>query len=216
MKKIAEERYSKPAKVIPNFVDTENFRPAESKEDLILYAGRLHWSKGVEYLIKAYGLLKKDFPSTRLLICGGGDQRRSLALTVQENDIPDVEFMGVVDQEKLAHLMGLTKAFVLPTTTYEGHPKALIEAMAYGTACIATDVPGNRDVIGHMTNGLLVAPKDISSLYQALLLLHTDERLLKRLARNAYLFAVEHYSIKKTLLMEVQTISYWTQENFHF
>jgi glycosyltransferase involved in cell wall biosynthesis len=60
----------------------------------------------------------------------------------------------------------------------EGLPKALLEAMACGKACIATDVPGCRDAVRHEDTGLLVPVKDSTALAAAIgrLLNNPDER----------------------------------------
>jgi glycosyltransferase involved in cell wall biosynthesis len=206
LKDIVVREYRRAAEVIPNFVDTDVFHEAHEKEDYVLYAGRLHWAKGIEYLIRAFGLLKTEIPSARLTICGSGDHAPVLERLVEQEGVEGVSFLGVVPQDRLAQLMARAKAFVLPTVNYEGHPKALIEAMACGTACVATNVPGCRDILRHGETGLLVEPKNSIDLSEALLRLHKDENLTETLGRNAHAFALAHYSIEKTFLREVQLI----------
>lgn len=213
LRRIVEEKYKKPAEVISNFVDTELFQRKTKKENFVLYAGRLHWAKGIEYLIRAFGRLNEQVHGTHLLICGEGDHGPALRQLVVNEGIADVDFLGVVPQDRLAELMARAKAFVFPTVNYEGNPKALIEAMACGTACVATNVPGNRDIITHNVNGLLVPPKDPDPLHRALSLLFVDEKLRAELGRNAHLFAVDNYSVERTVSREVQFIDNWIQRN---
>ena len=66
--------------------------------------------------------------------------------------VTDVEFYGRVSNADVLQLMWSATIFVLPTLTMEGHPKALIEVMAFG----ASDVVGNEDVILNGETGLLV------------------------------------------------------------
>jgi glycosyltransferase involved in cell wall biosynthesis len=209
---IVAEKYKTPAEVIPNFVDTNVFHEAHEQEDFVLYGGRLHWAKGVEYLIRAFKLLKREIPGTRLIICGSGDYAPVLRKLVTDEGIANVDFVGVVGQERLAKLMARAKAFVLPTVNYEGHPKALIEAMACGTACVATNVPGNRDVLRDGDTGLLVQPENSVELYKALLRLEKGNHLRAALGRNARIFALDHYSVEKTLLKEVELIYRFTRQ----
>lgn len=168
LKGMAENNYQKKAVVIPNFVDFNVFNKSHQKEDQIVYAGRLHWSKGVEVLLSVFKEIVRDFPGYRLIICGTGDLESSLKQRVTTESIPNVEFLGSVEQDRLAQYMAKAKVFVLPSLTSEGHPRVLIEAMASGTACVATRVPGNTDVITDNVNGLLVDPRDPSSMFQAI------------------------------------------------
>lgn len=96
-----------------------------------------------------------------------------------------VEFRGAIPNAAVMELLQRASIFVLPTLTMEGHPKALVEAMACGTACIATNVPGNHDVIVHEVNGLLVPPGDAGALARAIGRLLDLPELRTRLANTA-------------------------------
>ena len=206
LKEIAEKKYKKRAVVIPNFIDARVFHKTDGKEDHIVYAGRLHWSKGVEFLLAAFKEVVRVFPGYRLLICGSGELDGSLKQMVVKEGIPNVEFLGVISQDVLSSRLAKAKIFVLPTITYEGHPKALIEAMASGTACIATRVPGNRDVITDGTNGLLVEPRDSDGISEAISRILSDETLRKRLESASYNFA-ERYRLTDVLREEAALIN---------
>jgi glycosyltransferase involved in cell wall biosynthesis len=79
-------------------------------------------------------------------------------------------------------LLAETDIFVLPTWARNGHeegcPVALLEAMAAGKSCVATDVAGSRDLVEHGVSGLLVAPESVGQLVDALrqLLSSSDQR----------------------------------------
>jgi glycosyltransferase involved in cell wall biosynthesis len=66
----------------------------------------------------------------------------------------------------------------------EGLPKSLIEAAAVGRAIVATDVPGCREVVTHLMNGLLVPPRDSKALAAALLVLINDPELRSKMGRE--------------------------------
>lgn len=206
LKGLVEMKYHKKAVVIPNFVDFNVFNKTPQKEDHIVYAGRLHWSKGIEFLLSAFKEVVRDFPSYRLIICGTGDSESSLRQKVVGESIPNVEFLGSVKQDRLARYMASAKAFVLPTLESEGHPRVLIEAMASGTACIATRVPGNKDVITDSVNGLLVEPRDSASIFAALSRILGDGTLRNRLESEAYNFA-QKYSFTDIFHSEVSLIN---------
>ncbi len=109
-----------------------------------------------------------------------------------------VHFLGHIDDVP-AFLTEMDVA-VLPTWAkwrMEGCPVALLEAMASGTACVATDIPGVRDIIQHERNGLIVPPEDSDTLARTLAWLAADPDLRYRLgvaARKCVLarFTVAH------------------------
>ena len=210
LKNIAEQKYKKRAVVLPNFVDVSVFKKSDDKENYIIYTGRLHWSKGVEFLLTAFKEVVKSYPDYRLLICGAGESERSLREMVTEEIASRVAFLGSIKQDQLAPLLAKAKVFVLPTFTYEGHPKALIEAMASGTACVATKVPGNKDVIIDNITGRLVEPKDSRRLAKVLLEILGSDELRTRFESAGRDFAMNHYDLKRIIEQERLIISKYT------
>ena len=206
LRSIAEKNYHRKAVVIPNFVDFRVFDKTSQKDDQIVYAGRLHWSKGIDVLLSAFKEIVRNFPSYRLILCGTGDAENSLRERTTKETIPNVEFLGPVKQDELAQYMARAKAFVLPTLESEGHPKALMEAMACGTACIATCVPGNKDVITDNVNGLLVGPGDSRGIFQALSRILSDGAFRNSLESEAYRFA-KKYSLTAVFRSEISLIN---------
>jgi glycosyltransferase involved in cell wall biosynthesis len=202
LKRKLKNIYHKDSVVIPNFVDISRFKPMQ-KENYILYAGRIYWHKGIDYLLEAFAEVEKSF-DIRLKLAGIGDID-FYKDKVKKLGIRNVEFLGSVDNSKMPDLMGKAKIFVLPTVTREGHPKALIEAMACGCACIATDVPGNNELIQNGKNGLLVMPKDKESLLKALVKVLSNESLRVTLSENARKTA-EKFSVENTLYKEIELI----------
>jgi len=202
LKRKVKNIYHKDSIVIPNFVDISKFKPMQ-KEDYILYAGRIYWHKGISYLLEAFAEVEKNF-DVRLKLAGIGDID-FYKDKVKKLEIKNVEFLGSVDNSKMPDLMGKAKIFVLPTVTREGHPKALIEAMACGCTCIATDVPGNNELIQDGENGLLVMPKDKKSLLRAFVKILNNENLRIKLSKNARKTA-EKFSIENTLYKEIELI----------
>lgn len=197
-----KEAYKKDSIIIPNFVDTSKFKPL-GKENYILYAGRIYWSKGIDYLIEAFASVEKQF-DIKLKLAGLGDLDLYKE-KAKKLGIKNIEFLGSVDNDKMPEIMGKAKIFVLPTVTREGHPKALIEAMACGCACIATDVPGNKELIKNGENGLLVRPKDSNSLKEAIIRIIKDENLRSNLSEKARKMASK-FSIENTLYKEIKLL----------
>ena len=109
--------------------------------------------------------------------------------------------MGAVAIENYAEYLRKAEVFVLPSLTMEGHPKALIEAMACGCKCFASDVPGNRDVLNEAScNGLFEAGNEIS-------LLNYFEKIVSIDSQKSYSFAVNSYAKEKLFAIECKLLS---------
>lgn len=183
--------YRKSTVLLPNWVNLSRVNSEEKNiersKDLILYAGRLHWLKGVNILIEAFAQIKPSHAQARLVICGAGEENEESKLRAQVESLglTDVEFRERIENTKVLELMHSAAIFVLPTITMEGHPKSLIEAMACGAACVATDVPGIQNVITNGENGLLVPPSDAVALARTISYLLSEPRIGLELGRNA-------------------------------
>jgi glycosyltransferase involved in cell wall biosynthesis len=104
---------------------------------------------------------------------------------------------GVAD---VPALLAEADVFALPTWAkwrMEGCPIALLEAMACAKACVATEVPGSRDVIVNGANGLLVRPEDVDSLAQALGVLASSTELRRSLGAAARRRILENYTLDR-------------------
>lgn len=182
-----ERKYGLPTELLPNWVDVPEVLPPWDKRTpgAILYAGRLHRIKGVDVLINAFVQVADAYPHAALTICGTGEQEQSLRDSISAGVAERVVFVGRVENSDVLKRMARDQVFVLPTTTSEGHPKALLEAMANGMACVATDVPGNRDMIERNVTGVLVPAKDAAALGKTLSTLLDDGDLIARLGTAA-------------------------------
>jgi glycosyltransferase involved in cell wall biosynthesis len=110
-----------------------------------------------------------------------------------------IHFLGGIGD--IPALLSETDIFVLPTLHRgEGCPVSLLEAMACGKACIATDVPGSRDLIVHGESGWLVPPEDPDALAHALRGLANDPGLRARLGQAARLRVVQHFTIEQEVV----------------
>jgi glycosyltransferase involved in cell wall biosynthesis len=108
-----------------------------------------------------------------------------------------VTFLGEV--QDVPALLAELDAFVLPTWNewrMEGCPVALLEAMSSGLPCVATDIPGSRDVVEAETSGILVPAKDAAALAAALERLAADPALRRTLGEAARGRAVRKYAIE--------------------
>lgn len=168
-----------PYEVIPNGCDTEQFKNLnkdicrkklniETNEKIILFVGRLHPVKGIEYLVDAMVHIQKRYKNTKLLIIGNGEQKRELEKRVNNYKLNDfVQFIGELPHSQLPDFFVASDFFVLPSIS-EGFPNVLLEAMAAGLPVIGTKIPGIPEIINNSRNGILVEPKDSLAIARAI------------------------------------------------
>jgi phosphatidylinositol alpha-mannosyltransferase len=181
--------------VIPNGVDLSHFhtgvKPIPGYNDgkiNILFVGRLEKRKGANYLLNAYGDLKKRCPNTRLIIVGPGvNLRRRYELKVKLCKLKDVVFTGGVKYEDLPRYYQTAHIFCAPATGRESFGIVLLEAMALGKPIVATSNEGYSSVLTDGEQGLLVPPKNSKALSKALQHLIEDGSLRDKLGANGLL-----------------------------
>lgn len=184
------DRYHRPTVLLPNWVPDppdDAGPPRDRETGLIVYAGRLHRAKGLDGLMQAFHAARVGHPGARLEILGSGEERERLEALAAQLNPGSVSFRGTVPHDTVLERLEACAIFVLATTTMEGQPKALLEAMARGAACVVTDVPGNRDLVVDGISGLLVPPGDSAALARALERLLGDPALRARLGHAARL-----------------------------
>lgn len=188
--------------VIPNFVETDRFRPvdtAPNKRFRVGFVGRLDQQKNLFELVDAMAGLDAE-----LVLIGYGPQKDALAAKASDNKV-DTQFMGNVANTELPALLNSCQLFVLPSL-YEGHPKALIEAMACGLPVIGTNVAGIRELLTDGKNGLVCEP-DAGSLRVAIQRAMDDGGLRERLGREARIFTEQHFSLERVVDLELSMLN---------
>lgn len=176
-------------------VDTDLFtvRPAPS-EAVILHAGRLMRSKGVEEFVE---VARRLAGRARFVVAGYSEDGAPDSIPV--SDLERLDREGIIvwlgNRRDMPEVIASATAVVLPTTYPEGVPKVLIEAAASGRPTIATDTPGCREICIHEETGLLVPPGDIDALESAVRRLLDDTELRSRLGRRGREIAVDRYSL---------------------
>jgi len=111
----------------------------------LLYAGKLSFAKGVDWLLHSASDLKPLGIHLHLAGSGSGDEARLCRELAVKSDVP-VTVHGRLNQQQLANLMRRCHIFILPSF-YEGLPLVLLEALASGCRIITTDLPGCRELL---------------------------------------------------------------------
>lgn len=177
---------------IPNWVDTERFRPFGYNDGKIaIYVGRLVAEKN---LVRAARALRQAGWTFQCI--GEGPERVAL-------EAEGAVCIGAASWESLPSLLNGASLFVLPSLS-EGHPKALIEAMACGLACAVSDrVEG---VIRQGDTGLVFGAEDEASMERTFRTLREDRALRHSLGLAARHEAVQKYDIQAVLPREVALV----------
>ena len=170
--------------VIMNQVDARFFdRPPVEKRRDVVTVGRLTAQKNQALLIRAFA--KVPDRGDRLIIYGEGELREALTALVRELGLEGRVLLPGLSRD-VAEDIRAAKVFVL-SSDYEGMPNALLEAMALGLPCVATDCPcgGPAAVIRDGDNGLLIPVGDEQALTAALASLTWDFDAREQLGRAA-------------------------------
>jgi glycosyltransferase involved in cell wall biosynthesis len=194
--------------VIPNGVDTDTWRPAPlagsasslelgdlrqrfAGRRVFLYMGRVATEKNVEALIKAWRLVRPA--GCVLVIVGDGPLRSALQAT---GDEADLVWWGYEPRlERRVAFQQLAEVFLLPSLV-EGLSLALLEAMASGTACVATDAGADGEVLEGGA-GIVISTQGVTTQLRTLIPVLRDQPVLTaELGRRARQRALERYTLE--------------------
>lgn len=187
--------------IVPNYVDTSLFRPGEStgSGQQLIFIGRLEPQKNIGALLEAITRL-----DVHLQIIGNGSLKDELK-SKYGNMNGRLAWIDRVPHAQLPGHLNKADVFVLPSH-FEGHPKALIEAMSCGLAVVGADAPGINGVITNGGNGVLCGT-DADSIEQAIRNLLANQSLRRRLGKSARTFAENNYSLDSIAQKENDLLS---------
>ncbi|MBD2665740.1 glycosyl transferase group 1 [Richelia sinica FACHB-800] len=189
--------------VIPNGVDTAKYSPGYSQvktefgaERLFVYQGRIAPEKNIEPLLRAWR--QSDLgPDSKLLVVGDGPLRASLEpFYGSEYNIIWLGF--VAGEERRIEILRGADVFILPSLV-EGLSLSLLEAMACGLACLATDVGADGEVL-EKGAGVVINTKTVRSQLRTLLPLFQDHpELTTLLGQKARKRVLERYTLSDNI-----------------
>lgn len=152
-------------------VDTVHFKCSTEPVGIptVILASRMIWDKGIGEFVSAARMLKQDGLNCRFLLVGASDPDNPRSISEETlncwHNEGVVEWLG--HRKDIPEILSATNVVVLPSYR-EGVPKILIEAASCGRAIVTTDVPGCREIVRHNENGLLVPPRDVKTLADAI------------------------------------------------
>jgi 1,2-diacylglycerol 3-alpha-glucosyltransferase len=159
--------FHRPVEIVPNGIEVERFHPHIDRPDwrarcglpevpLVTYLGRLTQDKGVHRFLDAVSSLspRADFSA---VVGGAGPEEARVRERIRTDPTlaGRVRFLGPVAEEEKPALLSQTDVFVLPSTS-DTASIALLEAMACGASCVASDVGGPAELVDDGVTGRLV------------------------------------------------------------
>lgn len=173
--------YAKSSRIANKYIDKCIEIPAlfkeKNKEEVLLvpntigFCGRIVEEKGIDVLIKAFSIIKKEITDARLLIAGdyqnvvGGSIYPRLKTLIEKENISDITFLGKVKEEELAKFYSSLSVFVLPSiNSLEAFGLVQLEAMSCGVPVVASNLPGVRTIVNNTGMGLIAEVGDYKDL----------------------------------------------------
>ena len=188
----------KEIKVIPNFVDTDLYKPklngefkkhiAEENEKVLVHTSNFRVVKRVADTIKIFEKIHDKIPSKLILVGDGPDRSECERLCRQKGLEDKVKFLG--KQDALVEILTSSDIFLIPSQS-ESFGLAALEAMACGLPVISSSVGGLPELIRHNETGFIAEIGDIDRMAKYTLELLTNERKYKIFSDNARSRAVD-------------------------
>lgn len=205
MKKETEKYTEKEILVTPFGVDTNKFKPFNNKRnDNCIVIGTiksLEDKYGIDYLIKAFNIVKNKNPNKNIIlkIAGVGSKLENYKKLVQELSLEKyVEFLGFIDQNEIIKRFNEFDIACFPSTLdSESFGVAAVEAQACGTSLIVSDVDGLKESTNPGVTSLMVRRKSVNDLAEKLELLIENSDLRKELSLNGRKYVLDNYDMNK-------------------
>jgi len=157
--------------------------------------GRLTEQKGHTYLLDAFAQVMRVLPAARLLVIGDGELRPTLERRATRLGLHgSVIFTG--RREDVPRLMMALDVLALPSL-WEGFGLVLLEAMAAGKPIVASRVSAIPEIVADGETGLLVPPRDVKALAQALLALLHDPQRATEMGRRGRLRLEQEFTVER-------------------
>jgi glycosyltransferase involved in cell wall biosynthesis len=142
----------------PNYPDPAAPAHVPPQSPVILFAGRLIPEKGIDALLEALPLVRKEFPETTLRIAGSGVLENSLRDSASSAGLGDaVRFLGWLPPDQLRHEMSHATLLVAPSRMIEGQNLVVTEALSVGCPVATTPRGGVMDLVTDSATGFVIS-----------------------------------------------------------
>lgn len=199
-KTITNYDINKEIEVIPNFVDTELFKPnkdltfrehiAPKGEKILVHTSNFRVVKRVADVIRVFEQVVKEIPAKLLLVGDGPDRSECERLCRELNIYEHVKFLG--KQDGLVEILNASDLFLIPSQS-ESFGLAALEAMSCGLPVISSSVGGLPELVRHNECGFIAEIGDVDRMAKYALDLLTNEKKYEVFAQNARNRAVNNF-----------------------
>jgi N-acetyl-alpha-D-glucosaminyl L-malate synthase BshA len=177
-------------RVIPNFVDTDVFRPAKRRaEALVVHVSNFRPVKRSADALRAFYLVRKKRPAKMLFIGDGPEAAAVKTLAKKLRVADDVEFRG---EDRDVQAVIAKSRVLVSTSEFEGFGLAPLEAMSCGVPVVATDSGGVREVVSDDC-GFVVPVGSVEALAEKMRAVLDDGALARRMGEAGRARAEKHF-----------------------
>jgi N-acetyl-alpha-D-glucosaminyl L-malate synthase BshA len=205
-KTITNYDIQKNIEVIPNFVDTELYRPMDScslrkhiapnDEKILVHTSNFRQVKRVPDTLKILARVIEEVPAKLVLVGDGPDRSECERICRQLNLCDHVKFLG--KQDALVEILNASDIFLIPSQS-ESFGLAALEAMACGLPVISSSVGGLPELVKHNETGYIAEIGDIERMARYTVDLLTNERKYKLFSNNARERTVNKFDKSKVI-----------------
>lgn len=169
-----------------------------SKEKIVLVPSRLLADKGINEFIQAFKIIRKQHNDWRFIIAGSYDYKSPASIPIEKimkwKTYPNIDIPGYI--ENIDELYQKSSIVCLPSYR-EGFPKSLMEASAAACAIVTSDVVGCRDAVLNGKTGVLINPKEPTTIALAIESLINDKNKRHSLGLAARKNSLEFFDQEK-------------------
>ena len=205
-KTITNYSCKKHIEVIPNFIDTEIYKPnnktefknkiAPGGEKILVHTSNFRVVKRVTDAIKIFEKVQKEIPS-RLVLVGDGPDRSECERLCRQLELCDsVKFLG--KQEALVDILASADLFLIPSQS-ESFGLAALEAMACGLPVISSSVGGLPELVRHNETGFIAEIGDVNRMAKYAIDLLSNDKKYNLFSNNARKRAVNKFDKSKVI-----------------
>jgi glycosyltransferase involved in cell wall biosynthesis len=174
-----------------------SYEPADRSSRRVIAVGRLVKQKGFDYLLHAVHELQCQGINVEVELVGEGSESAALRALADELQITDkVRFRGWLASDEVQNAIRQATIMAHPSADLgDGVPNVIKEAMALGTPVVASNVAGIPELLDHSRCGMLVPPRDVKALADAIQKLLANETMRHRYAQAARAHAEKKYDL---------------------
>lgn len=187
--------------IYPNLIKTNEMKYIDRKEirPFITIVKHLEDIYDIGTAIKAFSIVKIQYPMAKLRIVGSGSKEKQLRSLVEKMNLYDVEFMGQIKHENINEIYA-SNDILLNTSLVESFGMVILEGFAFGMIVISTNVGGIPDLLKNNENGFLVNPGDYREFAEKIILILRNPELAHEISlkarQSAYNYDCENNSLK--------------------